>query len=266
MLSYIDVAINQVSDLAPVIDLAELKAEVTDKVTDLQKTSPDDADLQDKIDELDNYLKNIDDSTINIIKKYSPDFDKNNVKEPETIESAEVVEDPEDANNAGEPSDDNEEVEEVNAAEDDFNNEEPVKTKAEDESVDDESVEDESVEDENSDIDEEPIDDEPAEEENSEVEDEPVEDNSEDDESVEDESADEEQVEEEDNNSTINEINNLVDELANLVDVPGSNAEEFTNTLNNIKTKGKTIILVTHDENIASYADRIVRIENGKIV
>ena len=42
--------------------------------------------------------------------------------------------------------------------------------------------------------------------------------------------------------------------------------QEIMELLNNIKTKGKTIILVTHDENIASYADRIVRIENGKIV
>lgn len=30
--------------------------------------------------------------------------------------------------------------------------------------------------------------------------------------------------------------------------------------------KGKTIVLVTHDLKIANYADRIIRLEQGKIV
>lgn len=29
---------------------------------------------------------------------------------------------------------------------------------------------------------------------------------------------------------------------------------------------GKTIILITHDPNVAAYADRIIRIEDGKII
>ena len=41
---------------------------------------------------------------------------------------------------------------------------------------------------------------------------------------------------------------------------------ELMTLLKEYNKSGKTIILVTHDENIASYADRIVRIENGKIV
>lgn len=56
----------------------------------------------------------------------------------------------------------------------------------------------------------------------------------------------------------------LADEPTGALDA--KTGQEIMELLNNIKTKGKTIILVTHDENIASYADRIVRIENGKIV
>lgn len=29
---------------------------------------------------------------------------------------------------------------------------------------------------------------------------------------------------------------------------------------------GKTIILITHDPNVAAYADRIIRIEDGKLL
>ena len=56
----------------------------------------------------------------------------------------------------------------------------------------------------------------------------------------------------------------LADEPTGALDA--KTGQEIMELLNNIKSKGKTIILVTHDENIASYADRIVRIENGKVV
>lgn len=36
--------------------------------------------------------------------------------------------------------------------------------------------------------------------------------------------------------------------------------------LKTLNKEGKTIVLVTHDLKVANYADRIIRLEQGKIV
>ena len=56
----------------------------------------------------------------------------------------------------------------------------------------------------------------------------------------------------------------LADEPTGNLD--GENAENVMDILKVLNGKGKTIVLVTHDLKIANYADRIIRLEQGKIV
>ena len=56
----------------------------------------------------------------------------------------------------------------------------------------------------------------------------------------------------------------LTDEPTGNLD--GENAENVMDILKALNGKGKTIVLVTHDMKIANYADRIIRLEQGKIV
>lgn len=56
----------------------------------------------------------------------------------------------------------------------------------------------------------------------------------------------------------------LADEPTGNLD--GANAENVMDILKALNKEGKTIVLVTHDLKIANYADRIIRLEQGKIV
>ena len=56
----------------------------------------------------------------------------------------------------------------------------------------------------------------------------------------------------------------LADEPTGNLD--GENAENVMDILKALNIEGKTIVLVTHDLKIANYADRIIRLEQGKIV
>lgn len=56
----------------------------------------------------------------------------------------------------------------------------------------------------------------------------------------------------------------LADEPTGNLD--GENAENVKDILKALNKEGKTIVLVTHDLKIANYADRIIRLEQGKIV
>jgi len=56
-----------------------------------------------------------------------------------------------------------------------------------------------------------------------------------------------------------------------LADEPTGNldskrSEEIMELFRKINKKGKTIILITHEENVAKYADRIVKLSDGEIV
>lgn len=46
----------------------------------------------------------------------------------------------------------------------------------------------------------------------------------------------------------------------------GENAKNVMDILKALNKEGKTIVLVTHDLKVANYADRIIRLEQGKIV
>lgn len=56
----------------------------------------------------------------------------------------------------------------------------------------------------------------------------------------------------------------LADEPTGNLD--GENAENVMDILKALNKEGKTIVLVTHDLKIANYADRIIHLEQGKIV
>ena len=56
----------------------------------------------------------------------------------------------------------------------------------------------------------------------------------------------------------------LADEPTGNLD--GENAKNVMDILKELNIEGKTIVLVTHDLKIANYADRIIRLEQGKIV
>lgn len=56
----------------------------------------------------------------------------------------------------------------------------------------------------------------------------------------------------------------LADEPTGSLD--GENAKNVMDILKALNKEGKTIVLVTHDLKIANYADRIIRLEQGKIV
>lgn len=56
----------------------------------------------------------------------------------------------------------------------------------------------------------------------------------------------------------------LVDEPTGNLD--GENAKNVMDILKALNKEGKTIVLVTHDLKVANYADRIIRLEQGKIV
>ena len=56
----------------------------------------------------------------------------------------------------------------------------------------------------------------------------------------------------------------LADEPTGNLD--GENAKNVMDNLKALNKEGKTIVLVTHDLKIANYADRIIRLEQGKIV
>ena len=56
----------------------------------------------------------------------------------------------------------------------------------------------------------------------------------------------------------------LADEPTGALDK--NTSRELMELLKKINEAGKTIILVTHDENVAAYAKRIIRIEDGKIM
>lgn len=46
----------------------------------------------------------------------------------------------------------------------------------------------------------------------------------------------------------------------------GETAGEIMGLLKSLKQQGKTIIVVTHDEKVASYCDYVIQIKKGKIV
>lgn len=56
----------------------------------------------------------------------------------------------------------------------------------------------------------------------------------------------------------------LADEPTGNLD--GENAENVMDILKALNKEGKTIVLVTHDLKVANYADRMIRLEQGKIV
>ena len=56
----------------------------------------------------------------------------------------------------------------------------------------------------------------------------------------------------------------LADEPTGNLD--GENAKNVMDILKALNKEGKTIVLVTHDLKITNYADRIIRLEQGKIV
>ena len=56
----------------------------------------------------------------------------------------------------------------------------------------------------------------------------------------------------------------LADEPTGNLD--GENAKNVMDILKALNKEGKTIVLVTHDLKVANYADRIIRLEQGKIV
>ena len=56
----------------------------------------------------------------------------------------------------------------------------------------------------------------------------------------------------------------LADEPTGNLD--SENAENVMDILKALNKEGKTIVLVTHDLKVANYADRIIRLEQGKIV
>lgn len=56
----------------------------------------------------------------------------------------------------------------------------------------------------------------------------------------------------------------LTDEPTGNLD--GENAKNVMDILKTLNKEGKTIVLVTHDLKVANYADRIIRLEQGKIV
>lgn len=56
----------------------------------------------------------------------------------------------------------------------------------------------------------------------------------------------------------------LADEPTGNLD--GENAKNVMDILKALNKEGKTIVLVTHDLKIANYADRMIRLEQGKIV
>jgi len=56
-----------------------------------------------------------------------------------------------------------------------------------------------------------------------------------------------------------------------LLDEPTGNldsksGESIMKIFENLNKNGKTIILVTHEESIAKYARRIIKVEDGKII
>lgn len=56
----------------------------------------------------------------------------------------------------------------------------------------------------------------------------------------------------------------LADEPTGALDQ--TTGKEIMEVLKKVHEMGKTIILITHDPNVAAYADRIIRIEDGKII
>lgn len=228
VLSYISVAINQVPDLSSVIDLAEVKASISDKVTELQKMSPDDANLDDKIEDLNNYLSNIDKSTVDILRKYSPDYKEPVAAETEVVESADLPEDQTDKEETEENSEDTEKTEDISEE----NTEVPeTDTEANEDASEEVNAAADDFSDENTEATtdlpetEQPTDEVPAEEAMPDVDT-----NTEAD-------ADEEIEKEKQDSSYLDEINKMVDELTRLVNVDGDKAEEFAEKVDEIKEK-----------------------------
>ena len=56
----------------------------------------------------------------------------------------------------------------------------------------------------------------------------------------------------------------LADEPTGALDQ--TTGKEIMEVFKKVHEMGKTIILITHDSNVAAYADRIIRIEDGKII
>jgi putative ABC transport system ATP-binding protein len=56
----------------------------------------------------------------------------------------------------------------------------------------------------------------------------------------------------------------LADEPTGALD--GENTSEIMKIFGQLNQEGKTIILVTHDDDVSNYAKRVVRLENGRIV
>ena len=56
----------------------------------------------------------------------------------------------------------------------------------------------------------------------------------------------------------------LADEPTGALD--GTTANEIITLLKKQNEKGKTIIIITHDDSIANYCNRIIKIEDGKLV
>ncbi len=56
----------------------------------------------------------------------------------------------------------------------------------------------------------------------------------------------------------------LADEPTGALD--STNGKKLMEIFTELNKKGKTVIVVTHDENVASYCDRIIRLKDGRIV
>lgn len=56
----------------------------------------------------------------------------------------------------------------------------------------------------------------------------------------------------------------LADEPTGALD--SANGKKLMEIFTELNKKGKTVIVVTHDENVASYCDRIIRLKDGRIV
>ena len=56
----------------------------------------------------------------------------------------------------------------------------------------------------------------------------------------------------------------LADEPTGALDK--KNAQEIMNIFKDLNKSGKTIIIVTHDESIASQCKRVIRIEDGELL
>lgn len=55
----------------------------------------------------------------------------------------------------------------------------------------------------------------------------------------------------------------LADEPTGALDK--ANSKNIMELFTKVNEMGKTVIVITHDENVAKYCDKVIRIEDGKI-